>query len=504
MVIAPLALLATGGWLRAVRGAGWLAYNFDPTYAYLLNSLSILRGYPPYLIQHPGVPLQTIGAVVIAARHAFGGQGSLAGDVIGRPELFVGSIYWAALAVSAVLLLAAGVMVRRRAGLGAAVLVQWAPWLSVTAVMLSGHMRAELLIVGAAPLWAAAVIACARRPSADAVAWLGAATGVLLCLHLSALPLLVAPLLLLDDHRARRRFLGWTAAAFLIAFLPALWKLPSFAKYFVMLSISSGHYASGPMTVVDTQRYLPALRQLLAIEPRATLLIAASAAVFAAGMARGARSEDERREQRALGALIATDAACYVLTAKHPDAHYLVPTLCTVGANLYLVARWIARSAPGWGRPVAATGLAAIAVSQALAITSGAAQLRGARLEQEDAARRIVAAVDERGCFLITSYPASAESQALQWGNITAEYKGRPLFGPEIAQRFPRAAFDLGGLNIQNAAWRPLDLDALLSRERCVVYAGLTRGSPGSSPRVMVEPLSTSGGEGLYRLRQVQ
>jgi hypothetical protein len=33
--------------------------------------------------------------------------------------------------------------------------------------------------------------------------------------------------------------------------LPAIIKLPSFAKYVVLISLGSGHYGSGPMTIVD-------------------------------------------------------------------------------------------------------------------------------------------------------------------------------------------------------------------------------------------------------------
>jgi hypothetical protein len=502
--LAPLALLATGGWMRTVRGPSWLAFNFDPPYAYLLNSLAILKGYPPYLIQHPGMPLQAIGSLVMALRHATAGHGTLAQDVIAEPEVYVTWIYWTALIVSAALVAAAGVIVWRRAGLGAALLVQSGPWLSVIAVSLAGQMRAEALIVGTVAVWTACLVAHLEHPTRSTAIRLGVMTGLTLSLHLSALPLVAGPLLLLDGWRDRARFLVAMACAFLVAFLPAFLRLASFAKYLAMLTLHSGHYGSGPATIVDVRAYVPTVRALLAAAPLATALVVVSAAVWAAWNVDGQAGGPDRLARRGLGALVATDVVCVLLTAKHPDAHYLMPMLCTLGANVWLIGRYVGRRAPAWLRPAAAAALVAIAGVQTVALRAEASGLDALRGEQEASSRRAVEAVDREHCFLLSAYRASSEEQALQWGNITAEYKGQPLFGREIAERFPRAAFDAGALEVLDADWKPVDLEALLRRETCVVYLRETANAPRSSSRIRLEVLSASGPETLYRVRLTQ
>ena len=282
LVAAPAALLATAALMRAARGPSWLAYNFDPTYAYLLNSLIILKGYRPYLIHHPGVPLQALGSVVMAGVHAASGSGPLAADVIARPEQFILWIHWAALVAAAALIAASGIIVRRRAGLAAALLVQSGPWLSITAASLLGHLRAEVLIAGTATLWTAYLVAHAIRPEASTPARLGAATGVTLALHMSALPLLVGPLLLAERWAERRRFAIWTGAAFLVAFAPAWLKLPSFAKVMLNISLHSGSYGEGSATIVDAASYLSAIPRLVAAEPAASAIVAIGAAIWIA------------------------------------------------------------------------------------------------------------------------------------------------------------------------------------------------------------------------------
>ena len=113
------------------------------------------------------------------------------------------------------------------------------------------------------------------------------------------------------------------------------------------------------------------------------------------------------------------------------------------------------------------------------------------------------AIVANERCFVVTAYRSSSEVEALQWGNLTSQYRGRPLFGVPIAQRFPRTAFDEGGLVVRDADWQLINLDALFGRERCVVYTGEVSNRP-SSLRVVVETVGRSGSEGVYRLRPVQ
>lgn len=502
--VAPLALLSTGGWMRTARGASWLAFNFDPPYAYLLNSLTILEGDPPFLIQHPGVPLQSIGSLVLALRHAAAGLGALSEDVIAQPEIYIMWIYWSALVVSAALVGAAGVVLWRRVGLGAALLVQAGPWLSVIAASLSGQLRPEALMAGATALWTAYLVAHVEQPSRSTAVWLGVMTGVTICLHLSALPLLVAPLLLLDSSRDRARFIAATIGAFLVAFLPAWLKLASFAKYVVSLTLHSGLYGGGPATIIDVRGYVPAVGTLLMAEPLASALIVVSAVVWAVWNLGARTSDPEPLVRRGLGALVATDIVCVVLTAKHPDAHYLVPMFCTLGGNLWLIGRYVGARQPALQRRVAAAALIAIGVIQMAGLRAEASSLRALRAEQEASAHRAAEAVEGDHCFRISAYRASVEEQALQWGNITAQYKGRPPFSRAIAERFPRSAFDLGALELRDVYWKPLDLVDLLRREACVVYVRETAGAPPWPSRVRLEVLSTSGLETLYRIRLTQ
>jgi len=498
LAIAPAALLVTAAGMRAARGPAWLAFNFDPTYAYLLNSLTILEGYPPFLIHHPGMPLQALGSVVMAVLYAISGHGGLARDVISRPETYVTTIHGAAAIVSAGMSAAAGLIVYRSAGAAAAILVQAGPWTAITAASLAGQMRAELLIAGSASLWAAFVVDHAARPQPSTPVRLGAMTGLTLALHMSSVPLTIGALLLVETWRDRRRLAFWTLAGFLVAFAPGWLKLPSFARHMSMIALHSGAFGTGPATIANVRTYLPALVALVAVEPVASAIVALSGAAWLAWRVDAAAGDAGPR--RALGALTAMQLAALVVTAKHPDAHYLVPAHCTLGANMWLIARYVSRRSPAIRGPVAAAALLILAAVNGPRLAVETRLLRDLRGRQEQAA---AAAADliRQGCFSVTAYRASREEQALQWGNITAQYRGRPVLGPVIAERFSRAAFDEGQLSLRNADWQPVNAEAILRAEPCVVYQVETGHAPATTAAVTVEPVASTGIEGVYRLR---
>ena len=87
-------------------------------------------------------------------------------------------------------------------------------------------------------------------------------------------------------------------------------------------------------------------------------------------------------------------------------------------------------------------------------------------------------------------------------GNLCALYKGRTLFGDDIARRYPRVLFDEGELRLVVEPNRhAVDLDHLLRQRRCVIYAGETVHAAWSAPRVDLERLGQSGTESVYRVR---
>jgi hypothetical protein len=61
----PIVVFFSSLYLKEKTGPYYYGHNFDPEYAYLLNSLMILNSQIPYHVDHPGTPLQVLGSLVI-------------------------------------------------------------------------------------------------------------------------------------------------------------------------------------------------------------------------------------------------------------------------------------------------------------------------------------------------------------------------------------------------------------------------------------------------------
>ena len=71
LLVLPVCLFLTGLALNGIRGPYWLGANSDPEYAYLLNALSLAELHPVGHYDHPGTPVQTIGALSLRVFHSF-------------------------------------------------------------------------------------------------------------------------------------------------------------------------------------------------------------------------------------------------------------------------------------------------------------------------------------------------------------------------------------------------------------------------------------------------
>src|SRR5689334_16477265 len=71
----------------SVRRGPYYSYgNYDPEYAYLFNSLSVLNGKVPYHRDHPGTTLQALGAVAERLAHLGQSRDQITEGVIRYPE----------------------------------------------------------------------------------------------------------------------------------------------------------------------------------------------------------------------------------------------------------------------------------------------------------------------------------------------------------------------------------------------------------------------------------
>ena len=87
-MIAALYILASLG-IKFVMGPYYEYDNFDPSYAYIFNSLNIIEGFPIELVGHPGTPLQILISLFLPVIHVFKSPDiSLVQSILQYPEFY--------------------------------------------------------------------------------------------------------------------------------------------------------------------------------------------------------------------------------------------------------------------------------------------------------------------------------------------------------------------------------------------------------------------------------
>src|SRR4029079_1248187 len=85
LLLLPALLIVVAFQIRTASGPYWFSENLDPSYAYLLNSLNISNLHRPNHIDHPGTPVQTLGAVIIRILNPTADESTRAREVLKNP-----------------------------------------------------------------------------------------------------------------------------------------------------------------------------------------------------------------------------------------------------------------------------------------------------------------------------------------------------------------------------------------------------------------------------------
>ncbi|MBI4781231.1 MAG: DUF2029 domain-containing protein [Oscillatoriophycideae cyanobacterium NC_groundwater_1537_Pr4_S-0.65um_50_18] len=241
--------------------------NQDPDYAYLLNSLLLARLEAPRHTDHPGTPLQALGAIVLwlgyVAQLPFNPalKSSLTADVLTHPELYLHLINAMLLFVTACLLIAVGwVALRLTRSLPLTLLLQITPLLMIRTFLAEELSRVapDVLVVCVSYLM---VIVLLRYLYADwpsdnqasgersrAVS-LGAVFGLGMATKVTFLTMALF-LLLPQGWRSKAWAIGATLAAFVLATLPIITRYGRTFGWMVGVATHTGAYNSGDAGIV--------------------------------------------------------------------------------------------------------------------------------------------------------------------------------------------------------------------------------------------------------------
>ncbi len=388
LVVLPVVYLSSAIILRTDGGPFWIWHAIDPSYFYLLDSLNLINLTTPGHVAHPGTPVQSIGALVLLAVQGFADADTITARVLADPETHLRAMSTVLYVINAVGLLAVGLAARGAlGGLMPALLVQAGPFASTVIARHGLYFKPETFLVFAALMLALVTLLAVRSGALEkhrtgfAVAF-GIVAGLGIATKFSAAPLYVLPVFLLWGVRPLVIYAGVSVVSFVFFILPAIGAFDEFFAYMSQVFMGSGHFGGGEQTIIDLEKYP---RDVLRMASRPILLvpiILAPLALLEAWRRSRKGQEVPGLVMRALGGVVLAQALQILIVAKHPSAHYLVPTIVLSGLTVGLFYRLVSELASVsprarfWSREVVAVVFGVYLLVQGAAFVAQDFELR--------------------------------------------------------------------------------------------------------------------------------
>ncbi len=513
VVAAPIGW-AVAGLITAFSRAPLWQTMADPVYVYLVGGVEIVQGQPSFANQHPGTPLFWLYGVLSVLTHLATGEGSLAQDVVARPEVFLTVVDVVLVVGQSAGLLVLGWGIWRRFTLGAALVAQA---IAMGARSLLDSPASPVPLQLAVMLALIGVVAPAldgRRETVNGrrVAAIGVLLAIGFTTKLTFFPALALPLLLYrrqDLLRIYAWFVGISAATVL---LTVRGELLNTVVWWRNLLLTSGRTPDDVSTRSVTRGLLEIPSVALTWTPFVVVALLAVGVCWVVRRRRG--GAPDWLPWRAFSALGLVVVLSYLSTVKtwRPWDLVLIPAAL---AGVVAVA-W-AWTVPTPSRSAVGRWLAAVPV---LAVVGSLAASFAAVPGDIDRTRAgkdyldLIAFIEDRvasGGTVMTSYGVFDQATALYFG----QWLSQRTLAPDIVARYPgyleykleNAHFyyftDVGEVEFTCTGLR----DLANSASGLIYVPGRNIEFPADQPQyqsISMEPVRRFGNQTVYRITEVE
>ena len=239
-------------------GPAWIGYHYDPDYPYLFNSLNIAKFKTPGHVDHPGTPLQIIGAGVLEMGNWQQGAPNLEEDVLTRPEWYLALFNQVLLILTFLTIFCTGWLTYKLTN------NRWYGWLFQITPLLSETAVPDLNRISPEPLlfifsmWFSYFLLrvfILHTEEPRTVVLLGILSGLSIATKINSLPWLIIPIIILSKVN-KFKYLIVTMFTFWLFLLPVFRYWPKILGWLVALLIHSEKYAYGAETVFNLKQMI--------------------------------------------------------------------------------------------------------------------------------------------------------------------------------------------------------------------------------------------------------
>ncbi|NTW59098.1 MAG: hypothetical protein HGA43_08020 [Nitrospirae bacterium] len=503
--------------MYACKGPYYFGDNSDPEYSYLFNSLNILNFERPYHTDHPGTPLQVLGAVVLLGKgilnHSSTSLSVIRTSVLLSPEDYLQAINLVLNILICAIAFWTGLrLFYHTKRLAPALILQFTLLcffqVQVSLVRVSPEPFLVLSVLLLAPLLVAEVLADEGETARQANIMRPLLTGMVIGLGLAA-KVTFFPLLffIFTFEGLQRKSVVVTGCilSFIFFTLPILPEYVRMFHWFTDLLLHEGRYGTGAVGLPAIGTLLLNVKELFLGEP--LLLVSCAFYLFGSMFIKYGKStrdaliENKIKKLLRIGCLIIL--AQVAVTSKHPHLHYLLPSMvvsCIMNACLiYVLLNDEHRSQRVFSSVLVMVLLIAFAFNGARVQAWIQENKQYASATAELLAR--VKTIDHS--YKVGFYRSSLPQYALAFGNAFAG----GVYGKELARLYPDTIFYQKWQDFfytyEGGIIKEDYLQTLINRGDKFIMIG-TPDSLKNKDRLITEPLFVNVNEGIFRLVRIE
>jgi|GEM_PF-990159 len=341
--------------LNNSKGPYWLGTNLDPEYVYLLNALNMAEFQQVKHIDHPGTPVQVLGAVTLRIVHGLtpSAGSNLHEDVLKHPEFYLRAIDIVMVFLNMLMSWFLGLVCSRfTRSKWISMWMQITPFLS-DIVLINGITRVSpepLLLFSSMALLALIIIMLNSIDAGNSTVlpvMFAAVTGFGIAVKITFLPMAVIPLVLFPGLRKKINYLIMVAVSFVLFTLPIIGQYGEFFKWIRRLTTHTGRYGTGETGIISLSSYFENMVKLLTGQPLFAGVMVMSLIVLALVFWWSKAREIlwKNPHYKFLAAVVLAQAVSLLMVSKHAGSHYLMPALCLNAFAYYCIYELIAELA---------------------------------------------------------------------------------------------------------------------------------------------------------------
>ena len=418
LICVPILYVILAIYIRNLQGPYYRAAFFDPSYAYLLNSLSIVNGEIPGHTDHPGTTVQLIGGLVIKVTALLGAprgeETNITLEVLQNPERYIEKISHVLLGIIGIAVFLFGRQVYAETkNMGFAIISQAFPLAFSTLLVHLPRLEPEPLLIASVYLLAATLVPIAtgtvsraslplRACTAGAIMGLGVVTKVTfapLLLYLLVLPGLKAKL------HAVIAFVGSVT----ILTIPIWDSIPHVVEWLVGLMTHSGIYGTGEPGLPSVSFLLSNGAKLF----KATPIVFCFIPLLLVSLLTAKKAAKFSGLYRLLVVSLLAVTICLAITIKHYHPRYMMQSMALSGFLLFIIVLAFCRKSPHFF-------VFMISIMCCFLVYNALGQTKGNLLwhqKQHNELLWLEEVAQQYGCRTVDYYTSSSPKYALLFGN---------------------------------------------------------------------------------------